>query len=480
MFGYPMSLLTRPARESRPTPARVRLGLEALGRRDVPATANLVTATGELTITGDGAAETVVVTELPQQYVSVPLYPGHFAVGGVTSVTWNGARGSSVIPVTLVKSIRANLGGGGDSLTVTRQPVMYTVVNGQVRTVTNPFVGILQSVNVDAGAGDDTVNLSAVVSTPATVYGRSGDDTIRGGSGNDVLYGDSSGLAAAYVTGDDTLYGGRGVDSLFGGNGNDGLFAGVGDGAETLNGGAGADRYLVPAGEDTISYLAGEDARITFRNSPAITGMPLAGQADTFSFDAGSWRNSDIERLDVALGNLHRHTGNTRLLETAAGGGLGFLAVGRQTSGRTNSGGLIGGWNDPDANEIAFVDVSARSDMSLYRTVYHEFGHNWDEPEENEFADDFRAVSGWIQSSSPPAGYTPSSGTDDNWYYRTSAAGTFAREYGKTNPEEDMGTAWEAYFVNRYHGGATALDDERLTRSDAKWATLDDLFDSLR
>jgi hypothetical protein len=65
-----------------------------------------------------------------------------------------------------------------------------------------------------------------------------------------------------------------------------------------------------------------------------------------------------------------------------------FLAVGRQTGGSSG----VGGWND--GGEIAVVDLPAIPTTFLQRTVYHEFGHNWDTPAENRHAAAFRAVSG--------------------------------------------------------------------------------------
>ena len=294
-------------------------------------------------------------------------------------------------------------------------------------------------------------------------------DLLDGGIGNDTLWGGD---------GDDALHGGPGTDRLYGEAGNDGLFAGMGDGVESLLGGPGADRFLTLDGEDVIQDREGIDARIAFRNSPALSGVKLAGQPGTYSFAAGSWNNAEVDRVDVALANLHHHTGNTRLLKTAARGEMSFLAVGMQTS----PGFQAGGWNS--GSEIAFVNLPAIATSYIQRTVYHEFGHNWDDQSENRFVNTFRAVSGWQVHNNdggslfPPAGYNGS--LDGAWDYRASAVNTFAREYGKTNPNEDMASTWEAYFVNAYHGGAAQLVVEGLTMNGAKWATLDSLFGDLR
>jgi len=321
---------------------------------------------------------------------------------------------------------------------------------------------------VNAGDGNDAV------------YGGEGPEYVDAGDGNDTVYTYGGDDRVWGYAGNDTLYGGGGVDTLDGGAGNDGLFGGTGDGRDTLVGGSGADRFLIPAGqngvqEDVITDRVSEDARIVFRDSAAVSGLTFTGQTGTFSFAAGAWTDFDIERTDVALANLHSHTGNTRLLKTAGRGEVSLLAVGVQTDANTFR---SGGWNS--GNQIAIVDLRNETTGKLQRTVYHEFGHNWDEAGENRHVADFRAVSGWIEREATPTGFTASTGTGDNWQYLTTTAGTFARNYGRTNPKEDMATTWESYFVNLYHNGATGLSLAGLTKNADKWATLDSLFVDLR
>ena len=56
--------------------------------------------------------------------------------------------------------------------------------------------------------------------------------------------------------------------------------------------------------------------------------------------------------------------------------------------------------------------------------------------------DSFLSLSGWTDSNPGSSGYTSSN--DGNWWYQTSAS--FAEDYGRSNPNEDMATVWEAYF----------------------------------
>ncbi|MBX9628321.1 MAG: hypothetical protein K2X82_31265 [Gemmataceae bacterium] len=326
----------------------------------------------------------------------------------------------------------------------------------------------------DGGLGNDWMQMGADQDFAA---GGLGNDTVFGEGGNDFLIGWEGDDELQGGEGDDTLRGQGGRDRLFGNAGNDGLFAGIGDGVETLVGGTGADRFLVM--EDVIADLRPEDARVTFRNSGALTGQKMAGQSGTYSFAAGFWDNGQIDRVDVALANLQNATGNTRLLKTAGRGEMSFRAVGMQTDKNAFR---SGGWNS--GTEITYVNIQGKGDLDVQETVYHEFGHNWDDPSENRYANDFRAVTGWRPHSNgpkggslfPPAGYLLSTDAGGTWDYLASRANTFAREYGKTNPKEDMATTWEAYFVNRYHGGAATLTSEKLTANAAKWQTMNSLF----
>ncbi len=148
---------------------------------------------------------------------------------------------------------------------------------------------------IDAGDGDDIVDLSG---------GASVDVTIDGGNGNDILAGS---------TGNDTLIGGAGNDILYGADGNDSLNGGTG--SDTLYGGTGDDvyRYVLGDGSDTIIETSGQDSiafgpgialgNITFAKSGMDMTITIggdvitiqnhyaadnAGRLETLTFDDGS------------------------------------------------------------------------------------------------------------------------------------------------------------------------------------------------
>lgn len=113
------------------------------------------------------------------------------------------------------------------------------------------------------GAGDDSL------------WGGADNDTLDGGGGDDLLSGDAGAdtLTGGDFTdfllgegGDDILFGGDSADHLHGGDDDDTLNGGDGDdylyggeGIDTLHGGAGADSLNGGAGDDTLDGGEGED-----------------------------------------------------------------------------------------------------------------------------------------------------------------------------------------------------------------------------
>jgi serralysin len=101
-------------------------------------------------------------------------------------------------------------------------------------------------VEIRGGPGDDTLygglaRIGSYIDAGDgwdTVYAGVGDDYVLGGNGNDRLYGQA---------GNDKLYGGRDDDMLDGGTG-----------ADTMVGGSGNDRYYVDNQLDQVIELAGE------------------------------------------------------------------------------------------------------------------------------------------------------------------------------------------------------------------------------
>jgi len=96
------------------------------------------------------------------------------------------------------------------------------------------------------------------------LYGGAGNDILFGGSGNDTLYGESGSDVLSGGSGNDTLYGGTGNDVLSGGLGNDILIGGAGD--DILKGDAGVDTFTWQKG-DTVAGSVAKDYVVDFSKS---------------------------------------------------------------------------------------------------------------------------------------------------------------------------------------------------------------------
>jgi Ca2+-binding RTX toxin-like protein len=185
-------------------------------------TAVLNSTTGVLTVNGDSAANTIVVTGNDDGSVDVSAgaFSAHFTdAQGVATVVVNGSAGNDNITVIdLVCTV--NGGTGNETIFVTEQGRL----NGQ--------------------DGNDTIT------------GGVGADYIDGGNGNDSLKGEA---------GHDTLLGQAGLDTLYGGAGSD-----------SLNGGAGRDTIgRVTSGRlrDTVT----RDTTDTLTADPTVNSSSLGG-----------------------------------------------------------------------------------------------------------------------------------------------------------------------------------------------------------
>jgi Ca2+-binding RTX toxin-like protein len=147
------------------------LGLEELNRRDVPS-ATAAFQGQVLVITGDAAADTVVVANAGNNQIQVTI----------------DGQAMPLIPASFLQGV-IFYGGDGDDIFVNATSVP-AVASGQ-------------------GGNDILVGTAA----GANVFlGGDGNDVLVGGAGNDVLFGEG---------GDDVLFGGAGRDVVFGGPGRD-------------------------------------------------------------------------------------------------------------------------------------------------------------------------------------------------------------------------------------------------------------------
>jgi Ca2+-binding RTX toxin-like protein len=193
--------------------------------------------------------------------------------------TLNGGEGDDYLdPGTGIDTV---IGGAGNdklnlNLSTETSDISVTYTNPTEGTVsTGTMFREVEQVDVTAGSGNDTINLSGSVGIGGSfnygseVLSGSGNDSVTGGTGSDAFYGQA---------GNDTLEGGASRDRLEGGDGDDILRGGAGDdnnnslvagvvygglyggaGNDLLDGGEGDD-YLDPGmGIDTVIGGAGND-----------------------------------------------------------------------------------------------------------------------------------------------------------------------------------------------------------------------------
>jgi hypothetical protein len=170
-----------------------------------------------------------------------------------------------------------------DTLNVSLNKAGGIVVNdnGTVRTFSPAGIN---SIRIDALAGNDQVRVSNSITLPCTITGGDGRDVLQGGGGADLIQGG---------TGQDRLYGGRGADTLEGGENADILVSLGGGTSDRLTGGDGTDTYWLDSNSgETITSISTSE-------SDLHTVHRVAGFMD-LRVDHG-WGNVDVTPVSREL-----------------------------------------------------------------------------------------------------------------------------------------------------------------------------------
>jgi Ca2+-binding RTX toxin-like protein len=202
-------------------------GYVAFGANFTPATVAFDSLSGTLTVTDVGPGNAAITIRVNAGNVVVEI-------NGVADTSFGTVAASNVTAIIVT--------GGGLSNNI------------DLTGVTGTDFPLLTSVQVDGGAGNDTVLGSGLADS---VTGGDGHDSLDGEAGNDLLNGNAGNDTLLGGNDDDRLLGGAGHDSLDGGNGHDSLNGHGGN--DTLSGGDGNDLALGMSGKDILYGGAGND-----------------------------------------------------------------------------------------------------------------------------------------------------------------------------------------------------------------------------
>ena len=445
------------ARSTKPAFPRTRLAAEALEAREVPAVV-MSLGGGHLQLTADLLGSAVVVID--HDPTNTPTTGDDFLTVVTTNTHQPQGNWTTVLPKAAVQRITFTGGLGNDTFE-NRSGIPCVATGGHSNDTLRGGWG---KDELRGGMGNDNL------------YGNNGDDSLFGERGWDSLFGDTPDAGSNFSRSDrggndrleggdeaDYLYGGGGHDALRGGLGRDQLYGELGNDslyggadADHLTGGGGFDRYLlnysIDPTRDTVTGSFPTDVRIHFRNADAYTAEWSDGRMTVFA--EGNWagdNEANIETMDGAFAVLVGHAGSNVLLRKADGSEISFYRQGA-VDVEASSWDTIVAFNRPSTGNTYYADGTFdRTEVLARRTIWHELGHNFDTREEVKqilpgkegITDSFRSLSGWTQTR-PADWWNYEKSGDGQWWYRKDAA--FARDYGRTNPNEDWATIWEAYF----------------------------------
>ena len=150
------------------------------------------------------------------------------------------------------------------------------------------------------GKGNDSITIdetNGAITIPAILIGGNGNDTLTGGSGNDILIGGNGNDVLSGGAGNDRIIGGNGDDVENGGDGND-ILLGV-HGNDTLAGGNGDDVLIGGGGADSLDGGDGNDVLIDHgRAGGTLTG----GNGDDVFIAGKNETITDLTDQDTVIG----------------------------------------------------------------------------------------------------------------------------------------------------------------------------------
>jgi Ca2+-binding RTX toxin-like protein len=226
------------------------------------------------------------------------------ALGGADTITVNDLTGTDVTQVNLNLAATGGSGDGAadsvivdgtanaDAVRVNDNGAKVVVTGLQAKVTISGAEAANDTLTVNAGAGDDTVDASGL---PAGLISLQ----LNGGAGNDILIGSA---------GDDLVNGGQGDDVALLGPGNDTFVWNPGDGSDTVEGQGGNDTLLFNgANINERIDISANGSRVRFTRDVANITMDL-NDVEQITFTARGGVDTitvnDLSGTDVTQVNI--------------------------------------------------------------------------------------------------------------------------------------------------------------------------------
>jgi Ca2+-binding RTX toxin-like protein len=242
---------------------------------------------------------------------------------GTDTLLFNGSAGAEIF-------------GSGTSVTVAGLQVLVNIGGSE---------GANDSLIVNGGAGDDTINGASVAAGVTAL-------TLDGGAGNDLLVGSQGADHLLGGDGNDVVFGGRGDDLALLGAGNDAFVWNPGDGNDTVEGQDGLDAMLFNGANISESIgISANGGRVLFTRDVATVTMDLNG-VEGVMFNALGGADKIV--IDDVSGTDLAHSGIG--IDLAGAGGVGDGAVDTVT---------VNGSAGSDTIKVALVNDGVNDVVSL-------------------------------------------------------------------------------------------------------------------
>jgi len=213
-------------------------------------------------------------------------------------------------------------GGAGIDRMRTSGDGDYVITDNAVTGLTTATLIAIETADITGGDSDNVLDASGF-SGNTTLWGGGGQDVITGGVGDDWLNGNDGADAIQGGGGDDLLHGGEGADLMIGGDGDDSLNGEAGD--DTIDGGAGNDQLIGEEGRDLLLGREGNDSLYGGLGNDQLIGHEgldrINGESgnDTLLGDEGAdtlWggKGNDVISGDDDNDRLFGQAGNDTLL----------------------------------------------------------------------------------------------------------------------------------------------------------------------